>query len=64
MVDFTDNDDDIFTGKEHTPIRENAFEKSPQEKIEKITELFGEIMETLGSRYDRRFFERFSKTCC
>jgi hypothetical protein len=21
MVDFTDNDDDIFTGKEHTPIR-------------------------------------------
>ena len=48
MVDFTDNDDDIFTGKEHTPIREDAFEKSPQEKIEKITELFGEIMETLG----------------
>jgi GTP cyclohydrolase I len=48
MVDFTDNDDDIFTGKEHTPIREDAFEKSPQEKIEKIAELFGEIMETLG----------------
>ncbi len=48
MVDFTDNDDDIFTGKEHTPIREDAFDKSPQEKIEKITELFGEIMETLG----------------
>ena len=48
MVDFTDNDDDIFTGKEHTPIRKDAFDKSPQEKIEKITELFGEIMETLG----------------
>ena len=48
MVDFTDNDDDIFSGKEHTPIREDAFEKSPQEKIEKITELFGEIMTTLG----------------
>lgn len=48
MVDFTDNDDDIFTGKEHTPIREDAFDKSPEEKIEKITELFGEIMETLG----------------
>ena len=48
MVDFTDNDDDIFTGKEHTPIREDAFEKSPEEKIEKITALFGEIMETLG----------------
>ncbi|HAO06671.1 MAG TPA: GTP cyclohydrolase I FolE, partial [Chryseobacterium sp.] len=48
MVNFTDNDDDIFTGKEHTPIREDAFDKSPEEKIEKITELFGEIMETLG----------------
>ncbi len=36
MVDFTDNDDDIFTGKEHTPIREDAFDKSPQEKIEKL----------------------------
>ena len=48
MVDFTDNDDDIFTGKEHTPIRKDAFDKSPQEKIEKITQLFGEIMETLG----------------
>lgn len=34
MVDFTDNDDDIFTGKEHTPIRKDAFDKSPQEKIE------------------------------
>ncbi len=43
MVDFTDNDDDIFTGKEHTPIRKDAFDKSPQEKIEKITELFGRL---------------------
>ena len=44
----TDDDDDIFTGKEHTPLRLDAFELSPGEKIEKIETLFGEIMHTLG----------------
>ena len=26
-----ENDDDLFTGKDHTPLRKDAFEKSPQE---------------------------------
>ncbi len=32
-IDF---DDDLFTGKEHTPLRDDAFEKLPAEKIEII----------------------------
>nr|MBF6610479.1 GTP cyclohydrolase I [Chryseobacterium sp.] len=48
MKDIFDNDDDVFTGKEHTPIRADAFQLSPEEKIQKIEKLFGEIMETLG----------------
>lgn len=48
MSNFQDYDDDSFLGKEHTPLRENAFEKSPLEKQSKIEGLFHEIMETLG----------------
>ena len=36
MKDSFENDDDVFTGKDHTPLRANAFEKLPQEKIEII----------------------------
>ena len=45
MNDFIDNDDDVFIGKEHTPIREDAFLLSPDEKIEKIKFHFEEIMQ-------------------
>ena len=48
MNNFPDIEDDFFTGKEHTPLRDDAFDKSPEEKIEKIQGLFQEIMETLG----------------
>ena len=48
MNDFSDIEDDFFTGKEHTPLREDAFLLSPNQKIEKIEALFGEIMHTLG----------------
>ena len=48
MTDFSDIEDDFFTGKEHTPLRKDAFLLSPDEKIEKIEKLFGEIMYTLG----------------
>lgn len=48
MNDFTDNDDDMFTGKEHTPLRPDAFDKTPAEKIEIIQNHFHQIMETLG----------------
>ncbi|RQP14388.1 MAG: GTP cyclohydrolase I FolE [Chryseobacterium sp.] len=48
MSDNIDNDDDIFTGKEHTPLRPDAFALSADEKVEKIEKLFGEIMHTLG----------------
>ncbi|MDR2205378.1 MAG: GTP cyclohydrolase I FolE [Flavobacteriaceae bacterium] len=48
MNNFTDSDDDVFTGKEHTPIRNGAFDLKPEEKIEKIEKLFAEIMHTLG----------------
>jgi GTP cyclohydrolase I len=48
MQDFLDNDDDVFTGKEHTPLRADAFDKLPAEKIEIIQHHFGKIMETLG----------------
>jgi len=43
-----ENDDDLFTGKDHTPLRKDAFEKSPLEKMEIIQEHFHAIMETLG----------------
>ena len=36
MNNFPDIEDDFFTGKEHTPLRDDAFDKSPEEKIEKI----------------------------
>ena len=48
MNDFCDIEDDFFTGKEHTPLREDAFLLSSNQKIEKIEALFGEIMHTLG----------------
>ena len=48
MPEFFDNDDDVFTGKDHTPIRKDAFDINPDEKIEKISGLFAEIMQTLG----------------
>ncbi len=35
MTDSTENDDDIFSGQEHTPLRTDAFLLSPNEKIEK-----------------------------
>ncbi|KIA82809.1 GTP cyclohydrolase [Kaistella solincola] len=44
-IDF---DDDVFTGKEHTPLRADAFDKLPAEKIQLIQQHFHEIMETLG----------------
>ncbi|WP_392437443.1 GTP cyclohydrolase I FolE [Cruoricaptor ignavus] len=47
-MDFAENDDDIFIGKEHTPLREDAFAISPEEKMEKIERHFAEIMHTLG----------------
>ncbi|SHI32706.1 GTP cyclohydrolase I [Cruoricaptor ignavus] len=47
-MDFAENDDDIFTGKEHTPLREDAFAISPEEKMERIERHFAEIMHTLG----------------
>lgn len=46
MNDF--NDDDWFCGKEQTPIRPDAFEKSTNEKVEIIEKHFYEIMHTLG----------------
>ena len=48
MIDNFDIDDDLFTGKEHTPLREDAFLLSPEEKIQKIEKHFAEIMHTLG----------------
>ena len=48
MNNFPDIEDDFFTGKEHTPLHKDAFLLSPDEKIEKIEKLFGEIMYTLG----------------
>ena len=36
MTDFSDIEDDFFTGKEHTPLHKDAFLLSPDEKIEKI----------------------------
>lgn len=48
MNNFIDNDDDMFTGKEHTPLRPDAFEKTPAEKIEIIQNHFHQIMEALG----------------
>ena len=48
MNDLSDNDDDIFSGREHTPLRDDAFEKSPEEKVEIIKHHFHQIMETLG----------------
>ncbi|MDL1913006.1 MAG: GTP cyclohydrolase I FolE [Bergeyella sp.] len=41
-------DDDVFKGKEHTPLRRDAFLLSPKEKEKKIEKLFSEIMYTLG----------------
>ena len=32
-----------------TPLREDAFEMSDEEKIDKISHHFGQIMETLGT---------------
>ncbi|MBP6577004.1 MAG: GTP cyclohydrolase I, partial [Chryseobacterium sp.] len=48
MEHISDNDDDVFTGKDHTPLRPDAFDLKPEEKIKKIEGLFGEIMQTLG----------------
>ena len=56
----TDDDDDIFTGKEHTPLRLDAFELSPSEKIEKIWRNNA----YLRYGYDRRLPKRFSKKSC
>jgi len=52
MNEFIDhseeNDDDVYTGNPNTPLRPDAFDLSPQKKMEKIEKLFGEIMDTLG----------------
>lgn len=48
MNNFEDQEEDFFTGKEHTPLRDDAFDKSPEEKIQIIQEKFTEIMHTLG----------------
>ena len=48
MNDFTDHDEDIFTGREHTPLRNDAFEKSPEEKIEIIKHHFFSNIATKG----------------
>lgn len=48
MSQDIDFDDDVFVGKEETPLRKDAFEKSPEEKIEIIQQHFHQIMETLG----------------
>lgn len=47
MENFPDNDD-LFTGKDHTPLRDDAFDMKPEEKIRKIEKLFEKIMHTLG----------------
>ena len=39
MSNFFENDDDVFTGKDHTPLREDAFVKTPEEKISIYEEL-------------------------
>ena len=43
MTDFSDIEDDFFTGKEYTPLHKDAFLLSPDEKIEKIEKLFEKI---------------------
>lgn len=48
MNNFFDNDDDVFIGKEHTPLRSDAFALSPSEKISRIEHCFAEIMTVLG----------------
>jgi GTP cyclohydrolase IA len=45
---YDDNDDHLSHNIEHTPLREDAFALSPEEKIEKIQASFKEIMLTLG----------------
>lgn len=40
--------EDHYSASKYTPIREDAFKLSDQEKIEKISKNFKEIMETLG----------------
>jgi GTP cyclohydrolase I len=54
MNNFEDIDDDVFTGKDHTPLREDAFEMTPDEKI-KNTETLWRDYADLGNGYDRRF---------
>ena len=39
MTDF-ENDDDVFTGKDHTPLRSDAFDMPPSAKVEKIEKLY------------------------
>lgn len=48
MDNSFDFEDDDFGGNPETPLRNDAFALSPDEKIEKITEYFGKIMYTLG----------------
>ncbi len=45
---FNDPIDDHLAYKEYTPLREDAFDKSPKEKREIISQQFYKIMETLG----------------
>ena len=60
MSNFFENDDDVFTGKDHTPLREDAFVKTPEEKIKIIEEKFAEIMHS--SLEANESFKIFSET--
>lgn len=43
-----ENDDDLYTGNPDTPLRADAFDITPEEKISIIETHFKQIMETLG----------------
>ena len=48
FIENHDEDSDHFSSKEYTPIRENAFDKSSEEKIEEIQKHFRSILDILG----------------
>lgn len=48
MFNLEEDELDHHSDKEYTPIRKDAFDISPEEKIEKISQHFSEIMTVLG----------------
>lgn len=47
MNDFFDNDDDIYDGNQHTPLRKDAFKLSADEKVQKIEGLLVRLWKRL-----------------